>query len=143
MITSIDPQAAAWIRANVLNRHRHLAALVDACACQWGICGHCGAGRHKDCTAANHPPRQAVETYLTARHGGLQMALAQVRKIGTQCRWICPCACPKTTRPVQLALNVPTGQRRGPGAKPRAVPKPRPALEQTGLFDLPPVTGAL
>jgi len=90
----MTPEAAAWVRANVLLPYArdevHSRALIEHCPCQWGPCGHCDSGRHEQCTARRMPPSVRPETYLVRRNGSV---VAEVWRLGKPCVWLCPCGC--------------------------------------------------
>lgn len=70
---------------------------VGICPCQYGPSGHCAAGNCTKCPRTwewerhGHPE---PETHLVSnRHWA---ALAPVWRVGTPCRWLCPCVCHTT-----------------------------------------------
>ncbi len=86
-------EAAAWIRAAAWQTH-HRATVAEIptfyslCACQFGHCGHCAAGRHQACTHDRHGPSEHPAGYLTGRRG---YVLADVWEIGHRHVWTCAC----------------------------------------------------
>ena len=72
------------------------------CACEYGRCGHCGAGQHRRCQHEDHASHESAAAYLTDRQGGV---LALVYEAGHRHVWTCAC---KTDghdrRPVQQTL---------------------------------------
>lgn len=105
----MTPEAAAWVRTVVLSRRwseDDLRALVDVCACEYGLPDHCKpAGRHELC--AHHGrvpgyPRASPDTHLTLSSG---RRFAVWRAVGPPCVWRCPCeVCAAPPADEQLSL---------------------------------------
>ena len=85
--------AAAWIRAVAWQNH-HRATVVEVpafynlCACQFGQCGHCAAGRHHACSHDHHEPSEHPAGYLTNHRGHVR---AEVWETGHRHVWTCAC----------------------------------------------------
>ena len=103
MITTLLPDAAAWIRDVVLPAaYRRNTVDPALCPCQWGPSGHCQNGDHERCprTEGWHRHGQAdPDTYITDARG-MPAAGAEVWRSGTACRWLCPCPCHTTVTPL-------------------------------------------
>jgi hypothetical protein len=89
----VTPDDAAWVRQVVWQRHHRqtdaeVPGFYARCACQYGGCGHCGAGRHHACTHEQHHAAEHCAGYLTGRSG---YVLAQVWETGHRRTWICAC----------------------------------------------------
>ncbi len=87
------PDAAAWVRAEAWQNHHRatvdeIPTFYGQCACQFGQCGHCAAGRHHACTHEHHGPTEHPASYLTGRRG---LVLAEVWETGHHHTWTCPC----------------------------------------------------
>lgn len=94
----IPADVAAWIRDTVIPvSYRRNTTDPAKCACQWGACGHCKAGRHRDCTTTAWGWSPSPDTYLCG---------ARVWRSGRPCRWICPCITCRSVSftPIQLDL---------------------------------------
>lgn len=128
----MDAASAAWVRAEVLGRHRvgkrwvgpNLGTdpfgLIDECRCQWGRCGNCkDLGKHELCAhrAGTAPADDGREGYLINGRTGAALTPVWVAQVfhGERpgCRWICPClecenigaaAVPRQRGVYQLAL---------------------------------------
>jgi hypothetical protein len=125
----VDPAAGAWIYEHVLTakQREHHAALIEHCECQYGPCGHCGAGNHDRCAhrRPDHGPVRSCETYVISRAGH---ALTEVWPAsGRTCTWRCPCPAPECAIP---ATDGPTVTTHLANAV-RALPKRSPARRQT------------
>jgi hypothetical protein len=104
----MTPEAAAWVYNVVLTATYRQSCTIEGnprtivdCCCHGGQCGHCGAGRHHQCTTVLHGPIVHPETYVVSRSGG---AYTPVWLAGTPCRWMCACDCPA---PEPVAVPVP------------------------------------
>lgn len=95
-------EVGAAIRALVLPA-RYLAnsSPIERCSCQYGLCGGCERGRCDRCLTIQlggskvHP-----ETHIVTRRwfvaGAPGVASSEVWRVGTPCRYRCPCQCSKT-----------------------------------------------
>ncbi|QLQ37971.1 DUF6248 family natural product biosynthesis protein [Micromonospora robiginosa] len=99
-MTAIPADAATWIRDVVLPpAYRKGTRDQSVCPCQWGVCGHCQAGRHEKCNvvAWGGAPRAHGDTRITDARGlvagGWGVRSTEVWRSGRPCRWICPCGC--------------------------------------------------
>ena len=61
--------------------------LIRTCACQYGPCGHCGAGRHQHCAHRVRSVLRSSEGSILSRAGHV---LARW-DAGRRCQWLCPC----------------------------------------------------
>ncbi len=104
-------------------------ALIRKCSCQYGRCGHCGAGRHTSCTTSRVGPIVGPETYITSRSG---RARTPVLLSGRPCRWVCVCNCPPPEPETQPTLFDPGPAR----AKRHGQPDTRRHRELHGQLDL-------
>lgn len=98
--TTMPQDQADWIAQHVVPRTYVKSCggikLVRLCQCQYGQCGHCGAGSHGKCpTRAGFAGKSpaGVATHIVGRKG---VVVADVWPSGKACRWVCSCAiCPK------------------------------------------------
>ncbi|WP_431728614.1 DUF6248 family natural product biosynthesis protein [Verrucosispora sp. TAA-831] len=93
---NIPAATATWIRDTVLPATFRKAGLDPAlCPCLWGSCGHCTAGRHRQCALLTYggAPRPEPDTYVTNAHGLVPDVRAGVWRAGKGCRWVCSCGC--------------------------------------------------
>lgn len=68
---------------------------VQLCACQYGMCGWCSAGNHKECTAGKLPTggTPVPAAYITNSAGVIpfDVRAAQVWEAGHVHAWVCSC----------------------------------------------------
>lgn len=116
----VSPEAAAWIRDVVLPpAYRRNTTDPAVCACQYSVCGHCQAGRHRQCQVVGWggAPRAHGDTHITDARGMVAgawgVASAEVWRAGRPCRWVCPCGCtpvgaalPPSGGPMALQLDL-------------------------------------
>lgn len=95
---------------------RYVASVgpLNVCPCQYGPSGHCRNGRHEKCQRTwgwERHGQPEPETYVVGRDWS---ALTPVWRVGTACRWLCPCVChttvaalfdPPPRRPGRLSLT--------------------------------------
>ncbi len=125
-MTTIAPDAAAWIRDNVLPRRLLERYGPMRCPCQYSICGGCAHGRHDRClNGASRAGRPMRETSLLDRR---MFVAAPVWRVGTACRYRCRCVCPPPAAP---AVQEPASPRT------RKPSRGRPLMfGQYGLFEV-------
>lgn len=101
----LDTETTTWISTNVLTRTYLKSCggvkLIRSCQCEYGKCGHCGAGEHTKCATwigFNGTPPGSPLTHIVGRKGA---ALASIWPTGKACRWICSCSTCRESRPVK------------------------------------------
>lgn len=122
----MTPTEAAWVRENVWTAamrktHRDVPGDLAACACQYGLSGHCRNGDCERCPRGVPLPspigyvcRRGGEVpavfagsyehpHATAT-GRVATSLATVWYADRLCRWLCPCDCHRRTHGEQRAL---------------------------------------
>ncbi|MUN41468.1 DUF6248 family natural product biosynthesis protein [Actinomadura litoris] len=89
----MTPEAAAWIRANVLPPA--LRAPIATCPCEWGPCSNCVHGDHDRCRAGE--PAVFPAGWVTNSKGSVVSPApssdARVWRVGRPCAWRCACDC--------------------------------------------------
>lgn len=86
---------ADWIYDHVLPKRQRDGAggrdLMRMCSCQYGRCGHCRAGRHRDCTTARPGPVRSAREWAVVTDRRAQVVAEVWPARGEACRWRCPC----------------------------------------------------
>ncbi len=102
----IPADVGAWIHDVVLPAGYRASEgpLLTMCSCQFGPSGTCLHDKHEKCVRTQGWHRHGEpdpETHISVREGGawvVAAAWAAVWRVGTPCRWLCPCECHTTVQ---------------------------------------------